>query len=113
MKDWCSVFRHARSSVRHDSLSLCASDLWAQVGLVALTVDTINSLAFGSVAWNNNISDGNRGDIGTNGFNDGSRFMSGNTEIEIIDTSVIKIEKVCDATCAVYCKVNKISTIFR
>ena len=93
MKDWSAVFRQARSSVRHEPLALCGSDLWAQVGLVALTVDTINSLAFGSVAWNNNISDGNRGDVGTNGFNDGSRFMSGNTEIENIDTLVIKLEK--------------------
>ena len=91
MKDWSAVFRQARSSVRHEPLALCGSDLWAQVGLVALTVDTINPLAFRSVAWNNNISDGDRGDIGTNRLNDGSSFMSRNTKIENIDTSLLKL----------------------
>ena len=89
MEDLCSIFRQARCSVRHESLALRTSDLGTQVGLVALTVNTIISGAFGSIARNNNISDGDRGDVGTDGLNDGSSFMSGNTEIQKVDTVVL------------------------
>ena len=89
MEDLSPVFRQARCSVRHESLALRTSDLGTQVGLVALTVNTIISGAFGSVARNDNISDGDRGDVRTDGLNDGSSFMSGNTEIQKIDTVVL------------------------
>ena len=89
MEDLISIFRQARCSVRHESLALRTSDLGTQVGLVALTVNTIISGAFGSIARNNNISDGDRGDVGTDGLNDGSSFMSGNTEIQKVDTVVL------------------------
>ena len=84
VKDLLSVFGQPRGSVRHESLALCASDLGTQVGLVALTVNAVVAGTLGSIARDNDISDGNRGNVGPDGFHNGSSFMSRNTITQII-----------------------------
>ncbi len=63
-------------TVGHQPFALSASDLGAQVGLVALTVQTFLAHAFGSIARDDDVSHLNASDSLSDALNDGCGFVS-------------------------------------
>ena len=68
-------------SIRHDSLSLGASNLGTKVGLGTLAKDTSSFTALRSVAWNDMVADTDTRHTGSNGLHDAPGLVSQNARV--------------------------------